>query len=81
MEDGAGPLGGAGRSGHGSALGATMRAFDAHRRKTLDGAGGGSGVVDAATYFGASAYDGANNLTGVGLPYNAPPAWRGCERY
>jgi len=61
--------------------GATRRvrkfAFDAHQRQTLEGVGGTTGLADAATHFGASSYDGANNLTGVGLPYNSPPAWCG----
>ena len=61
--------------------GATRRvkkyAFDAHRRKTVEGAGGTTGLGDAAIYFGANSYDGADNLTGVGLPFNAPPAWCG----
>ena len=52
-------------------------AFDAHRRNTLEGWGGTSGIADAATFFGASSYDGANNRTGVGLPFNSPPAWCG----
>jgi len=52
-------------------------AFDAHRRQTLQGAGGSTGVADSATYFGANAYDGASNLTGVGLAFNTPPAWCG----
>jgi hypothetical protein len=52
-------------------------AFDAHRRSTLEGWGGATSIADVPTYFGASSYDGANNRTGVGLPFNSPPAWCG----
>ncbi|QSQ26145.1 hypothetical protein JY651_14955 [Pyxidicoccus parkwayensis] len=56
------------------AAGATRRvhsyAADAHRRPTLERWGEGAG-----SYTQARAYDGADNVTGVGLPSNSPPAW------
>jgi RHS repeat-associated protein len=45
-------------------------AADAHQRPTWRGWGEGPGSF-AATH----SFDGANNLTGMGLAYNRPPAW------
>ena len=47
-------------------------AADAHRRPTWQKWGEGAGSFPSAKSF-----DGADNLTGVGLPFNAPPAWCG----
>lgn len=47
-------------------------AADAHRRPTLEKVGDGAGAF--ATVRG---FDRANNVAGVGLPFNQPPAWCG----
>ncbi|WNG48195.1 RHS repeat-associated core domain-containing protein [Archangium minus] len=45
-------------------------AADAHHRPTWQKWGEGAG-----SYTAASSFDGSDNSTGVGLPFNAPPAW------
>ncbi|WP_338263606.1 RHS repeat domain-containing protein, partial [Corallococcus caeni] len=45
-------------------------AADAHRRPTWTKTGSGTG-----SFTSANSYDATNNLTGVGKPFNAPPAW------
>ncbi|HZH15385.1 MAG TPA: RHS repeat-associated core domain-containing protein [Archangium sp.] len=47
-------------------------AADAHRRPTWQKTGEGTGGFTSTKSF-----DGADNLTGVGLPFNSPPAWCG----
>ncbi|WP_239014657.1 RHS repeat-associated core domain-containing protein [Archangium violaceum] len=47
-------------------------AADAHRRPTWQKWGDGAG-----SFTSARSFDGANNQTGVGLPFNNPPAWCG----
>ncbi|MCY1078983.1 RHS repeat-associated core domain-containing protein [Archangium lansingense] len=47
-------------------------AADAHRRPTWQKTGEGAG-----SFTSTKSFDGANNLTGVGLPFNNPPAWCG----
>ncbi|MBI5479872.1 MAG: hypothetical protein HY906_13490 [Deltaproteobacteria bacterium] len=49
-------------------------AVDVHRRPTWQGWGDTSG---AAVFSAKRAYDGADNLVGVGHASNAPPAWCG----
>jgi len=45
---------------------------DAHRRPTWRRTGEGAGQFVATSFF-----DRADNLAGVGLPFNSPPAWCG----
>ncbi|WP_338269872.1 RHS repeat-associated core domain-containing protein, partial [Corallococcus caeni] len=45
-------------------------AADAHRRPTWTKTGTGTG-----SFVATKSYDAANNLTGEGKPFNAPPAW------
>ncbi|NNB96512.1 RHS repeat-associated core domain-containing protein [Corallococcus exiguus] len=45
-------------------------AADAHRRPTWTKTGIGTG-----SFVGTKSHDAANNLTGEGKPFNAPPAW------
>lgn len=47
-------------------------AADAHRRPTWRGWGDATGQFAAASYF-----DKANNVSGIGLPFNNPPAFCG----
>ncbi|WP_309897492.1 RHS repeat-associated core domain-containing protein [Archangium sp.] len=47
-------------------------AADAHKRPTWQKWGEGTG-----SFGSAKSFDGADNLTGVGLPFNDPPAWCG----
>ncbi|WPB73038.1 RHS repeat-associated core domain-containing protein [Archangium violaceum] len=47
-------------------------AVDAHRRPTWNKQGEGAG-----SFHSVRSFDGADNLTGVGLPFNEPPAWCG----
>ncbi|WP_434390255.1 RHS repeat-associated core domain-containing protein [Melittangium boletus] len=47
-------------------------AADAHRRPTWKQTGEGAG-----SYTSVKSFDGADNLTGVGVPFNAAPAWCG----
>ncbi|MCY1078986.1 RHS repeat-associated core domain-containing protein [Archangium lansingense] len=47
-------------------------AADAHRRPTWQKQGEGTG-----SFHSARSFDGADNLTGVGHPFNEPPAWCG----
>ncbi|NMO14735.1 RHS repeat-associated core domain-containing protein [Pyxidicoccus fallax] len=47
-------------------------AADAHRRPTWEQWGEGAGAFNSV-----KRYDGADNLVGVGIPYNAPSAWCG----
>ncbi|MFY2562331.1 RHS repeat-associated core domain-containing protein [Corallococcus terminator] len=47
-------------------------AADAHKRPVLKRWGEGTG-----SFVSVSAYDGADNLTGIGQPLNTPPAWCG----
>ncbi len=50
-------------------------AADAHRRPTWQKWGEGVG-----SFSSAKSFDGADNLTGLGLPFNDPPAWCGGVR-
>ncbi|HZH75628.1 MAG TPA: RHS repeat-associated core domain-containing protein [Archangium sp.] len=47
-------------------------AADAHKRPTWQKWGEGTG-----SFSSAKSFDGADNVTGVGLPFNDPPAWCG----
>ncbi|MBF5046407.1 RHS repeat-associated core domain-containing protein [Simulacricoccus sp. 17bor-14] len=45
-------------------------AADAHRRRTLEGWGEGSGA-----YSAKKGYDAADNLSAIGASFNSPPSW------
>ena len=49
-------------------------AADAHRRPTFEGWGD---ATAAGRFSATKGFDRADNLVGVGLPFNAPPAWCG----